>query len=154
MENGTVMWRKYTDLMGQPQDINTQGTVEWAAWQLLNDRDLIWQEYGFDEAEALGTLAEVDYEDWDTGGTVNYFTDEEAQQLLEAVKADYADGNIGVRRSIYDPRKKEEQMLVFHWSLTGRLITDDVSARSVTIAIQDTATRTRALLDELCAQDQ
>jgi hypothetical protein len=153
MENGTVMWRKYTDLVGLAQDENTEGTVEWAVWQLLRDRDLIWQEYGFDEAEARGTLEEVYYEDWDSGETRDYFTDEQAQQLLEAVKADYADGNIGVRRSVNEPMEGDEQMLIFRWSLSSQFIDDGTYDLSVVIAIQDTATRTRALLDEFSAQD-
>jgi ABC-2 type transport system permease protein len=145
MKNGTVMWRYYSDLVGISQDENTEGTVEWAAWQLLNDRDLIWQQYGFN---AVDTLTEVYYEDWDTGETRSYFTGQQAQALLEAVRADFYDGNIGVRRSVYEPLKEEEQMLIFQWCLPSTNLDEGIYNTSVVIAVQDSAARTLALLEE------
>jgi hypothetical protein len=138
-------------------EADTPGTVEWAVWQLLTDRDLIWSSYGFDEAEANGTLAGVYCEDCVAGETEAYFSGEQARQLLEAVRADFYDGNIGVRQVSGD---NSDYYMVFQWKTTAivdenasySVVGDEDVDRSVAIAVQDTAQRTLALLEEFGVQ--
>lgn len=172
MKNGSTMTRHYS-IGGWSGDADTAGTVYWAVQQLLTDRDLIWQAYGFDEAEAAGTLTSAYYSF--TGGTESVtayavetgeavpidmpvseatFYGADAAALLEAVKADFADGTIGVRqRWGYN----EDRFLEFSWTQkvilgNGSLENSSMETETVgfvNIAVPDTAVRTIALLEEL-----
>jgi ABC-2 type transport system permease protein len=153
LTDGSTMWRSYSSLAGMADEADTPGTVEWAVCQLLSDRDLIWSSYGFDEAEANGTLVNAYCEDWDAGRTEAYFSSEQARQLLEAVRADFYDGNIGVRQVSGDNSK---YYVVFQWKTTAivdenasyAVVGDEDVNRSVAIDVQKTAQRTLALLED------
>ena len=82
MKNGTTMTRSYT-IYAESQESGQPGTTAYALEQLLADRDLVWQAYYLDEAQALlddgGQLTGVYYSiDGDVGNWPDTSTQEVA----------------------------------------------------------------------------
>ena len=89
MKNGTTMTRSYT-IYAESQESGQPGTTAYALEQLLADRDLVWQAYYLDEAQALlddgGQLTGVYYSiDGDIGdwpGTISWGPDGSSQMAV------------------------------------------------------------------------
>ena len=150
LKDGSVMTRDY-DLILDLTECDTPGTVPYAMTQLLSDRDLVWQLYGFDEAAEDGTLRWVE---WSSYPDITFYGPN-AEKLLEAMKADFAAGSIGVRSL---EGYEEESTLSFCWEYPSKYYSgievDGETAPSetwITIAVPDTAVNTLALLEELVA---
>ena len=82
MKNGTTMTRSYT-IYAESQESGQPGTTAYALEQLLADRDLVWQAYYLDEAQAIlddgGQLTGVYYSiDGDIGNWPDTSTQEVA----------------------------------------------------------------------------
>lgn len=151
LSGGAVLEREY-DLRVYQEDSGQPGTVAWAVENLLADRDLVWQGYGFDRLQSIlaegGRLSGVAYTEnrWEEQ---DYFYGENAAALWEAVKADFADGAIGVR-VLWEEARHPDRALTF----TAVYAVDSVAdfpECTVEIAVADTAARTLAALEELGA---
>ena len=119
--------------------------------QLISDRGLVAQAYGFDQAEQ-GTLMETYLSSvYDTReqSYTDLSMDDYGQQLWQAVKADFDAGNIG-KRYLFDDEERSENTYVtdldFIW---GRLNKDGEQEdfyRSVTVTLTPQAANTLAVL--------
>ena len=129
LQNGTSITRSY-HLWDVPSNANVPGTVWYAVEQIIGDRDFMWQAYGFDTAEEMERQgADLSYAEFisekytdEPRPTEEYesfersFTGEQARVLLEAVKTDYALGNIGRKTARRDTEAVVGQ-LAFQWEL-------------------------------------
>lgn len=178
LENGGTLARHYL-LEGWSGDADTQGTVYWAVQQVLSDRDIVWQAYGFDRIEEAmlgrgrmtvdyqdesGVLGEkypesssVEEEDGPATETVStatdaaYYVEADALLLWDAVVADFQAGNIGVRQIQED---HEPRTLDFLWTPDRQEMDrfeSALNALTLQIAVPDTAEQTLAALEALGA---
>lgn len=153
LKGGGTLPRRYT-LFVNPAEADAEGTAAWALQRIYDDRELYWRVYTFDTLEELlaqgGTLAYVSYErlNGDTGQQETAaYTGQDGLALLAAVKEDFFAGRIGVRRlddraSWYAAGPAESLSFAVAGLMGG-------SGWYVTIALQDTASNTLALLDTL-----
>ena len=155
LKNGSTLSRQY-GLYVDAGEVDQEGSAAWVVQQIYDDRDLYWRAYGFEAAEERVAeegwhLQEVMYEndghDPGTDQTV-YYGGTQARELYEAVKEDFQAGRIGVRR-VKDWQKStfDRHNLQFQFS--------DGSYGSwwIDIRVQDTASSTLAVLEELANQD-
>ena len=182
LKNGTAISRQY-DLWDVDTNATVPGTVWYAVEQIVSDRDFMWQVYGFPQAEELeGQGAVLAYAEFNSEKYTDYprptkeyedmnasFSGEQARALLEAVKTDYALGNIG-----RDTAKRDMDAivgsLVFEWELEeaqptevglGYSVTDSfyyqhtqpVTVRNfyLEILVTEDSAHTLAALEELTA---
>ena len=100
LADGTALERGYSALPIVESDRGVEGTLTWAAGQLLSDRENMEQLYGFHDIEANCRLVAAYLEDvWNTQ-TRQYETvyiDGSTEKLWQAMKQDFAEGTIGVR---------------------------------------------------------
>lgn len=100
LADGTALERGYSALPIVESDCGVEGTLTWAAGQLLSGRENIEQLYGFHDIEANCRLVAAYLEDvWNTQ-TRQYETvyiDGSTEKLWQAMKQDFAEGTIGVR---------------------------------------------------------
>ncbi len=153
LKNGSTMSRQYSMIWLDPQQVNQEGTAAWAVEQFYQDRELQWSVYGFDTLEQrLATpgwrLSEVRYENYEDGSHApnHYYHNQDAQDLLAAVKEDFFAGRIGVR-SVTHPYdgggRTGGRSIIFQAE------NDDNYVWSVNICVQDTASSTLAVLERL-----
>lgn len=100
LADGTVIERDYPSLPIVESDRDVEGTLTWAAEQLLSDRDNVAQMYDFHSIESNYRLMSAYLEGvWNTQ-TRQYETvylDGSTEKLWQAMKQDFAEGTIGVR---------------------------------------------------------
>ena len=100
LADGTVIERDYPALPIVESDRDVEGTLTWAAEQLLSDRDNVAQMYDFHSIESNYRLMSAYLEGvWNTQ-TRQYETvylDGSTEKLWQAMKQDFAEGTIGVR---------------------------------------------------------
>lgn len=101
LKGGGTVYRWYSSLPLYREDLDREDSFTWQFRQLCEDRDLIAQAYGFEGFLERGRLtgAWLNYLN-DAGGQRvygNIYVDDYARQLWDAVRADYAEGTIGVR---------------------------------------------------------
>lgn len=100
LADGTVIERDYPALPIVESDRDVEGTLTWAAEQLLSDRDNVAQMYDFHSIESNYRLMSAYLEGvWNTQ-TQQYETvylDGSTEKLWQAMKQDFAEGTIGVR---------------------------------------------------------
>lgn len=120
--------------------------------QLISDRSLVAQAYGFDQAEQ-GTLMETYlsrvYNTREQSYT-DLSMDDYGQQLWQAVKADFDAGNIGKRYLFDDEERSENTYVTDLYFLWGRLNKDGEQEgfyRSVTVTLTPQAANTLAVLE-------
>ena len=153
LKNGSTMSRQYFMIWLDPQQVDQEGTAAWAVEQFCQDRELQWNVYGFDTLEQrLATpgwrLSEVRYENYEDGSHApnHYYHNQDAQDLLAAVKEDFFAGRIGVR-SVTHPYdgggRTGGRSIIFQAE------NDDNYVWSVNICVQDTASSTLAVLERL-----
>ena len=118
--------------------------------QLISDRSLVTQAYGFDQAEQ-GTLMETYLRSvYDTRkqSYTDLSMDDYGQQLWQAVKADFDAGN---KRYLFDDEERSENTYITDLSFTwGRLNKDGEQEdfyRSVTVTLTPQAANTLAVLE-------
>ena len=155
MKDGSTMGREYYVRL-DAGELDQEGSAAWCAERLLQDRELYWEVYGFDELEAEiakgGRLESAEFCQYDdTYGfesrVAGYGAD--ARALLEAVKEDFLAGRTAVRTLTDGERVnhgwQRENLMRFR-------VADPVSAGTqyvLEIALQDTAASTIAELDRL-----
>ena len=124
LENGSTLSRQYYSVPVFRDEIDREGTLTWQADQILQDRTLAEQLYGFDGYEGW-RLTEVDLYDvyqvredfWDS----IYLEQSTADllQLWEAVRQDFREGTLG-NHSLFPPEDGESTAdlwpsLQFYW---------------------------------------
>ena len=151
LTDGTRLTRRYSQVFLYKAEEHAEGTLTWQVGQLISDRGLVAQAYGFDQAEQ-GTLMETYlsrvYNTREQSYT-DLSMDDYGQQLWQAVKADFDAGNIG-KRYLFDDEERSENTYVTDLDFTwGRLNKDgeqEGSYRSVTVTLTPQAANTLAVL--------
>ena len=170
LANGKELRRRYHSVPILQEDRDTPGAVFHALDQIAGDRDLVAQAYGFDSFLEGGRL---------TGAWLNhlldirgesqdyFYVDDYAQQLWEAMLADFNAGNIGIRypftysQERYDNTYRTD--LCFNVSVTRDLsstgsmeITPGGYTRDMvlTVTLTPQASRTLAVLDQAGVWEQ
>ena len=100
LKGGSALNRQYRSIPLYREDVDKEGTMANLVKGLYEDRDLVAEAYGFDDFLKDGRLtgawldrlnnAEGEWE-------YNVYVDDYAQELWDAVQADFAEGTIGVR---------------------------------------------------------
>lgn len=144
LKNGSIITRAYRSVWLRQEDENVPGSVTALMLELNRSPAVTAGRYGrlLDVADSPDyTLTYVDL--WD--GTLDATR---ARPLWAAVAEDMAAGRIGVHGPNWDLSTQYESHMTFTWTLRPN---GDGSQRSYTctIAVADSATRTRAVLEEL-----
>ena len=154
LKNGGALSRQYHNVWVRPAETETTGTAAWAVQQFYSNRALCWRMYGFDELENYlaqgGRLTSAEYiaYDKDSGTrTDDIYYGADAEVLFAAMKEDFFAGRAGVRRVTGDKWGET-------WYRTDETLyfqTDYVNNGyyNVRIALSDTASSTRAVLEDL-----
>ena len=163
LENGSTLSRQYYSVPVFRDEIDREGTLTWQADQILQDRTLAEQLYGFDGYEGW-RLTEVDLYDvyqvredfWDS----IYLEQSTADllQLWEAVRQDFREGTLG-NHSLFPPEDGESTAdlwpsLQFYWEkpmeredYQGLTTTASQERETVSIALNPQAEHTMAWLE-------
>ena len=143
LKNGSIITRAYRSVWLRQEDENVSGSVTALMLELNRSPAVTAGRYG----ELLTVADSPDYtltyvDLWD--GTLYA----QARPLWAAVAEDMAAGRIGVHGPNWDSSTQYESHMTFTWTLRPN---GDGSQRSYTctIAVADSATRTRAVLEEL-----
>ncbi|MCI8687146.1 MAG: hypothetical protein HFF57_02375 [Lawsonibacter sp.] len=100
LSGGGELSRRYYSILLSGADLNTPGTITCAFKQLLEDRTLVAQTYGFDEFLENGRLTGAHLARVLQDGKLyseDVYLDDYRQELWDAVQKDFAEGTIGVR---------------------------------------------------------
>ena len=163
LENGSTLSRQYYSVPVFRDEIDREGTLTWQADQILQDRTLAEQLYGFDGYEGW-RLTEVDLYDvyqvredfWDS----IYLEQSTADllQLWEAVRQDFREGTLG-NHSLFPPEDGESTAdlwpsLQFYWEkpmeredYQGLTTAASQERETVSIALNPRAEHTMAWLE-------
>ena len=163
LENGSTLSRQYYSVPVFWDEIDREGTLTWQADQILQDRTLAEQLYGFDGYEGW-RLTEVDLYDvyqvredfWDS----IYLEQSTADllQLWEAVRQDFREGTLG-NHSLFPPEDGESTAdlwpsLQFYWEkpmeredYQGLTTAASQERETVSIALNPRAEHTMAWLE-------
>ena len=160
LPNGSQVNRRYRGVPISVEDLNVPGTVTHAMEQIVENRELVAKAYNFEGFLEDGRLTGAwldqifDYR----GETVYHvYVDDYAQELWDAVQADFAEGNIGVR-SLFD-RDSLGNTAELVFSVTAYQRTDGPGSvqvspggynidRTLSIAFTDQARHTLAALEK------
>lgn len=163
LADGTALERGYSALPIVESDRGVEGTLTWAAGQLLSDRENMEQLYGFHDIEANCRLVAAYLEDvWNTQ-TRQYETvyiDGSTQKLWQAMKQDFAEGTIGVRYLFDNSVERMENTcatdLYFDYEAPPKPGDVGISSygSSFSITLTPQASHTLALLHELKVLDE
>ena len=166
LSNGATLRRSYSGLPLHRADLNTEGTLTWAASQFLSDRDNVEQMYDFEEVEE-GRLVEAYLSAvWNTQ-TQSYedvYIDGTTQALWDAMKQDFAEGTIGVRYLLEDSGTRYDNTCVTDLNFVveypdttaayGPGGASETVSSTWTITLTPNASHTLSLLQELGALDE
>ena len=134
LKGGSALSRKYYSVPILKEDLEQEGTVTWYAAQLNADRDFVAACYDFDWYEQgrlveayLNRLNFLRSSPLDEGGYQDTLyldgaAGEDLEGLWQAVRADFADGTIGVRYLFDDQERLDhtyESDLVFCFDMTN-----------------------------------
>lgn len=163
LADGTALERGYSALPIVESDRGVEGTLTWAAGQLLSDRENMEQLYGFHDIEANCRLVAAYLEDvWNTQ-TRQYETvyiDDSTEKLWQAMKQDFAEGTIGVRYLFDNSVERMENTcatdLYFDYEAPPKPGDVGISSygSSFSITLTPQASHTLALLHELKVLDE
>ncbi len=163
LADGTALERGYSALPIVESDRGVEGTLTWAAGQLLSDRENMEQLYGFHDIEANCRLVAAYLEDvWNTQ-TRQYETvyiDGSTEKLWQAMKQDFAEGTIGVRYLFDNSVERMENTcatdLYFDYEAPPKPGDVGISSygSSFSITLTPQASHTLALLHELKVLDE
>lgn len=159
LNNGSTLTRRYSSVPIFQGESELLGSVTWCAKQLVENRDLVEQCYGFDRLEE-GRLVEAylynvwnSAENYSTDLYLNNITQEDLQQLWQAVRADFDEGTIGVRY-LFDDEERQNNTLVtdlvfvFEVPAPTPRNPDRTTTNELTITLTPNASRTMAWLEE------
>ena len=163
LADGTALERGYSALPIVESDRGVEGTLTWAAGQLLSDRENMEQLYGFHDIEANCRLVAAYLEDvWNTQ-TRQYETVYiygSTEKLWQAMKQDFAEGTIGVRYLFDNSVERMENTcatdLYFDYEAPPKPGDVGISSygSSFSITLTPQASHTLALLHELKVLDE
>ena len=151
LTDGTHLTRRYDQVRLFQADVNTEGTLTWQVNQMISDRGLIAQAYGFDQVDQ-GTLMDAFLSDvynaqeqaYDNLSLTDY-----RQQLWQAVKADFEAGNIG-KRYLFDDEERNQNTyitdLCFPWATMSK-DGKQTNSFNFTITLTPQAANTLAVLE-------
>lgn len=100
LADGTVLERNYPALPIVESDRDVEGSLTWAAEQLLSDRENVEQMYNFQHIESdyrLMSAYLVDVWNTQTRQYETVYLDGSTEKLWQAMRQDFAEGTIGVR---------------------------------------------------------
>ena len=163
LENGSTLSRQYYSVPVFRDEIEREGTLTWQADQILQDRTLTEQLYGFDKVEGW-RLTEADLYDvyqvqedfWDS-----IYLEQSTADLLrlwEAVRQDFREGTLG-NHSLFLPEDGDSTAdlwpsLQFYWEkpmeredYQGLTTTASQERETVSIALNPQAEHTMAWLE-------
>ena len=152
LTDGTHLTRRYDQVRLFQADVNTEGTLTWQVNQMISDRGLIAQAYGFDQVDQ-GTLMDAFLSNvynareqaYDNLSLTDY-----RQQLWQAVKADFQAGNIG-KRYLFDDEDRNQNTyitdLCFPWAMLDKNGRQTSGSGNLTITLTPQATNTLAVLE-------
>ncbi|MGI5962361.1 MAG: hypothetical protein ACOX7N_01435 [Lawsonibacter sp.] len=159
LNNGSTLTRRYSSVPIFQGETELLGSVTWCAKQLVDNRDLVEQCYGFDRLEEGRLVEAYLYNALDNQG--NYSTDlylegvtqEDLQQLWQAVRADFDAGTIGVRYLFSDEERQKNTLvtdLVFVFELPAPTLRNPnrTTTNELSITLSPNATYTMAWLEE------
>lgn len=167
LSDGGSLEREYNSIPIYRVETDQVGSVTWAVQQLIRDRELVEQIYGFDACEP-GRLVEAYLSDVyylpdgsGQGGESGYYhhldsaAGEDLMDLWRAVRADFDDGTIGVRYLFDDAERQANTYrtdLTFSFALpaahSGPAELGE-NYLSLTITLTPNASRTLTWLREL-----
>lgn len=165
LKNGSVIRREYS-IWDSAENADVPGTFWYAAEQLMADREFIRAAYGFDTVEQLETQgarllsAQYDsekYADKREDGNIGVFYSGAAEELFQAVRADFSDGNIG-RDSARRDEEEAVGLLTFTWTVPADAVRYEtteifVSAGDFTEALLESETDNSYYLSILVTED-
>ena len=111
LSGGGELDRRYRSVPVRAGELDTPGTVAYALKQILEDRELVAMAYDFDSflKDARLTSAYLNRVYLSGQSYSEYlYLDDCRQELWEAVQADFAEGNIGVRYPFENDRARRE----------------------------------------------
>ncbi len=160
LPNGSQVNRRYRGVPISVEDLNVPGTVTHAMEQIVEDRELVALAYHFDSFLEDGRLTGAWLDqifDYRGESVYHVYVDDYAQELWDAVQADFAEGNIGVR-SLFD-RDSLGNTAELVFSVTAYQRTDGSGSvqvspggynidRTLSIAFTDQARHTLAALEK------
>ena len=160
LPNGSQVNRRYRGVPISAEDLNVPGTVTHAMEQIVEDRELVALAYHFDSFLEDGRLTGAWLDqifDYRGESVYHVYVDDYAQELWDAVQADFAEGNIGVR-SLFD-RDSLGNTAELVFSVTAYQRTDGSGSvqvspggynidRTLSIAFTDQARHTLAALEK------
>lgn len=158
LKNGSTLSRDYW-VWVRPNQVDQEGTAAWALQQIYNNRELCWQMYGFDRLEKYlsegGLLTQAEhtvYSEYRGNETDAVYYGNDAVALLAAVKEDFFAGRIGARQVVHDRWEYYEGMRDGWETLcftSDSRENDNDYYYYICIALSDTASSTRAALEEM-----
>lgn len=156
LKSGSTLSREYYSVPIFEEELEQEGTVSWCAARLNADRDFVAACYNFDYFEQ-GRLVEAYLDEvyqWVPDGSggrswessIQYLdgaAGEDLAALWQAVRADFADGSIGVHAP-FDRQELRGSNLVFCFEMPASSTerAASTSLREVSITVQDSASRT------------
>lgn len=162
LADGTVLERNYPALPIVESDRDVEGSLTWAAEQLLSDRENVEQMYNFQHIESdyrLMSAYLVDVWNTQTRQYETVYLDGSTEKLWQAMRQDFAEGTIGVRYLFENSDERMENTcttdLYFDYEVPpdpGEREAEYSSSFSITLTPQ--ASHTLALLHELKVLDE
>lgn len=162
LADGTVLERNYPALPIVESDRDVEGSLTWAAEQLLSDRENVEQMYNFQHIESdyrLMSAYLVDVWSTQTRQYETVYLDGSTEKLWQAMRQDFAEGTIGVRYLFDNSDERMENTcttdLYFDYEVPpdpGEREAEYSSSFSITLTPQ--ASHTLALLHELKVLDE
>ena len=160
LPNGSQVNRRYRGVPISAEDLNVPGTVTHAMEQIVEHRELVAKAYNFEGFLEDGRLTGAWLDqifDYRGESVYHVYVDDYAQELWDAVQADFAQGNIGVR-SLFD-RDSLGNTAELVFSVTAYQRTDGPGSvqvspggynidRTLSIAFTDQARHTLAALEK------
>ena len=163
LTSGATLERRYYSVPIYQDERDLEGSITWQAQQFIQDRDMVEDQYGFDQCEE-GRLVEAYltdlYQLYENGSrqeqSIRYLdgiTGEELEDLWQAVRADFRDGTIGVRYLFEDQERMDNTYrtdLTFSFEITSLGVRGQTVARGreLTITLTPNAQRTLDWLEE------
>ena len=156
LTDGTHMTRRYDQVRLYQADVNTEGTLTWQVEQMISDRSLIAQAYGFDRTE-LASLTDTWLSNIYNSRGPSYeelYLSEFGQQLWQAMRQDFDEGNLG-KRYLFDDKERSENTYVtdlcFAWYTPGQADANGKAGLSdsftITVTLTPQASHTLAALN-------
>jgi ABC-2 type transport system permease protein len=156
LNSGATLSRSYYAVPVFQDEVDQVGSVTWAAEQILQDRALVAEAYGFDRVAAdritdaeLDNVYNLNTDDNYDSLPLDMLSGAELADLWQAVCQDFDEGTIGVRY-LFNDQERLENTYVTDLSITwiaGDTSQNRVPYRSLSITLTPNASHTLAWLD-------